>query len=153
MMPADPSPMPPAADPAPAAAHSAYVLSSAPINLEVQPFLSPSLGAQLQFLGVVRGLEEGRPISGIAYSAYEPMARSELQQILNQGATDLPAHAVFIEHRLGFVPAGQPSLRILCSSAHSAAAFEACRWYLSRIKASVPIWKAPQFIEPEAPQA
>ena len=124
MMPADPSPMPPAADPAPAAAHSAYVLSSAPINLEVQPFLSPSLGAQLQFVGVVRGLEEGRPISGIAYSAYEPMARSELQQILNQGATDLPAHAV-----------------------------EACRWYLSRIKASVPIWKAPQFIEPEAPQA
>ena len=56
-------------------------------------------------------------------------------------------HRVFIQHRLGFVAAEQPSIVIRVRTKHSAESFDLCRWYLKEIKTSVPIWKKPVFAE------
>ena len=104
-------------------------------------------GAEAQFLGVVRGMEDGRTISGIDYSAYLPMAEKTLQELVERGQREHGPHRVFIQHRLGFVAAEQPSIVIRVRTKHSAASFELCHWYLKEIKTRVPIWKKPVFAE------
>ena len=102
-------------------------------------------GAHVVFSGVVRGMEEKQPIEGIFYSAYEEMAGPLLETIAAEGKERFPAHGLWIEHRLGFVPSGEPSLNILVTTTHSAEAFEISRWYLHEIKTRLTVWKEPRF--------
>lgn len=106
-------------------------------------------GAEAQFLGVVRGEEDGRSISGIEYTAYLPMAEKMLRELAERGARTHGPHRLFIQHRLGFVAAEQPSIVIRVRTKHSAESFDLCRWYLKEIKTSVPIWKRPVFVNQE----
>lgn len=104
-------------------------------------------GAEAQFLGVVRGEEAGKPINGIEYNAYRPMADNELAALCERAQSEHGAHRMEIRHRLGFVPAKEPSIIIRVWTKHSALSFDLCRWYLKEIKTSVPIWKKPVFSE------
>lgn len=122
------------------------VLSEEPIQI-AQTVFKAGEGAEAQFLGVVRGMEDDRAISGIDYSAYLPMAEKTLQELVERGQSAHGPHRVFIQHRLGFVAAEQPSIIIRVRTKHSAESFELCRWYLKEIKTSVPIWKKPVFTE------
>jgi len=122
------------------------ILSEEPIQI-AQTVFKAGEGAEAQFLGVVRGMEDGRTISGIDYSAYLPMAEKTLQELVERGEREHGPHRVFIQHRLGFVAAEQPSIVIRVRTKHSAASFELCHWYLKEIKTRVPIWKKPIFAE------
>lgn len=103
-------------------------------------------GAGLRFLGTVRESEEGAKITGIEYSAYESMAQKELERLCEEiQVTHATPHRVFIQHRLGFVAAREPSLVIEVFTKHSAESFELCQKYLAKIKTRVPIWKKPIF--------
>lgn len=119
-----------------------YLLSTDPIPDTTSPF-GPGLGAEVRFLGVVRELEEADTISGIEYSAYPPMVEQMFAKLIAEGAQQFGAHEVFIQHRIGFVKAAEPSILIWVRTKHSALAFDLCRWYLKEIKATVPIWKKP----------
>ena len=121
-----------------------FHLSEAPIPQGATVFADGE-GADVQFLGTVRGEEEGRAITGIEYSVYQPMADKELEKLCERGQREHGTHRVEIQHRLGFVPACEPSIVIRVKTKHSAAAFEVCHWYLKEIKTSVPIWKKPVF--------
>ena len=122
------------------------ILSEEPIQI-AQTVFKAGEGAEAQFLGVVRGMEDGRTISGIDYSAYLPMAEKMLQDLVELGQREHGPHRVFIQHRLGFVAAEQPSIVIRVRTKHSAESFELCHWYLKEIKTRVPIWKKPVFAE------
>jgi molybdopterin synthase catalytic subunit len=116
----------------------------------IQPAASvfePDEGAEVQFLGVVRGSEDGKAISGIDYSVYLPMAEKMLRELVERGEREHGPHRVFIQHRLGFVAAEQPSIIIKVRTKHSAEAFDLCRWYLKEIKTCVPIWKRAVFVD------
>ena len=115
-------------------------------------FFDDGQGAEVQFLGTVRGEEGGQPISGIEYSAYEPMAAKVLADLIERGQREhATPHAAEVRHRLGFVANREPSLLIRIRSRHSAAAFDLCRWYLHEIKTTVPIWKRPVFLSDSPP--
>lgn len=120
----------------------AFVLSTDPIPV-APPCFAPEEGAEVRFLGVVRGSEAGRAIRGIEYSAYLPMAEKTLAALETEGRDLWGPHRVFIQHRLGFVAAEAPSLLLCVQTKHSAEAFAACQWYLQQIKRTVPIWKNP----------
>ena len=123
----------------------AFLLSPEPIP-DLTPAFSEGQGAEVRFLGTVRGMEGDRPISGIDYSAYEPMAGKMLAELMDAGRSNHGVHEVFIQHRLGFVAAEEPSILIRVRTKHSAAAFDLCRWYLQEVKTNVPIWKRPVFV-------
>ena len=127
-----------------AADSATFLLSPEPITPDA-PSFAPGEGAEVQFLGVVRGEEDGKPISGIDYTAYLPMAEKMLRELIGRGEHDHGAHRVFIQHRLGFVANEEPSIIIRVQTRHSAEAFDICRWYLKEIKTSVPIWKKAVF--------
>lgn len=118
------------------------LLSDDPIVPPVAVFADGE-GAECQFLGTVRGEEDGRPITGIEYSAYRPMAEAELGRLCERGRREHGPHRVEIQHRLGFVPACEPSVLIRVKTKHSGLSFDLCRWYLQELKTSVPIWKKP----------
>ncbi|MDI1313244.1 molybdenum cofactor biosynthesis protein MoaE [Prosthecobacter sp.] len=123
-----------------------FILSADPIQIAPTVFKAGE-GAEAQFLGVVRGMEDDKIISGIDYSAYLPMAEKTLQDLVARGQREHGPHRVFIQHRLGFVAAEQPSIIIRVCTKHSAESFDLCHWYLKEIKTSVPIWKKPVFAE------
>lgn len=123
-----------------------FLLSHDPIPASVPPF-PPGVGAEVRFLGVVRGIEGEAAIRGIDYSAYAPMAERMLAELITAGQEQHGVHEVFIQHRLGFVSAEEPSIVIWVRTKHSAAAFELCSWYLKEIKTRVPIWKKPVLAE------
>ena len=122
------------------------ILSEEPIQIAPTVFKAGE-GAEAQFLGVVRGMEDDKVISGIDYSAYLPMAEKLLHDLVERGEREHGPHRVFIQHRLGFVAAEQPSIIIKVRTKHSAESFDLCRWYLKEIKTSVPIWKRAVFVD------
>ncbi len=107
-------------------------------------------GAVLLFLGTVRDRHRGRPVSRLTYSAYRPMAEQILERIANELEAGAEGLTVNIVHRLGEVPVGEASVVIATASPHRAAAYEASREALERLKREVPIWKREHYADGEA---
>jgi molybdopterin synthase catalytic subunit len=103
--------------------------------------MSAGMGAAVCFLGVVRGTEEGRPISGLEYEAFGPMAQRQFHLLFDQAETRWPLESVRLVHRLGPVAAGEASLWIEVVAPHREEAFAACQFIVTEMKRVVPIWK------------
>src|SRR5438477_9827479 len=101
-------------------------------------------GATLDFLGMVRKLEDGREIEGIEYEAHREMAEHQLRRIAEQAAENFGLRVVLIHHRIGFIAVGAPSLFLRVTSLHREEAFRASRWIVDELKKKVPIWKKPR---------
>ena len=100
-------------------------------------------GSSLTFLGIVRPLEDGRPITGLLYEAYEPMAERVLEDLCRQASQKFAVLALRLVHSRGLVPVGRPSLFVSIEAEHRAAALEAMTWVIDALKKDVPIWKRP----------
>ncbi len=98
-------------------------------------------GAELRFLGIVRGTEGAASITGITYTAYGPMAQQLLETIIREMQALHGRHPIRIQHRLGFVAVGEPSIIITTAGKHSLETFARLQTYLHRVKTEVPIWK------------
>ena len=106
-------------------------------------------GAVVDFLGVVRGMEEGAEISGIDYEAHRQMTEHQLRAVANEAATMFQLKQITIWHRLGYVQAGEASLFVRVGSSHRAEAFRAAGWIVDELKKRAPIWKHPRIRPPE----
>lgn len=105
------------------------------------PSEGPEVGALAEFRGLVRGDENGRPIGGLLYEAYQPMAEREIGRIVEELAIAHPVHAVRVLHRIGPVPVGEAAIYIGVSARHRAEAFALLTAFMDRLKQDVPIWK------------
>ena len=105
------------------------------------PFAGPGVGAVAEFRGLVRGEENGAPISALVYEAYQPMAEREITRILDALVTAHPCHAVHVRHRLGRIPVGETAIYVGVASRHRAEAFAVLAGFMDRLKQDVPIWK------------
>jgi molybdopterin synthase catalytic subunit len=104
-------------------------------------------GALTTFFGAVRDVNVGRPVTGIDYDAYEPMARSELVAIASEAAARWSGARVALVHRIGTLTVGELSVGIAVAHPHRAPAFEACRFAIEEIKRRVPIWKREHYVD------
>jgi molybdopterin synthase catalytic subunit len=120
-------------------------LTKTPIAISPPPFpLEGNTGALLEFYGVVRGWEAGRPIGALEYEAYEEMAREELERICRELGKIYPYHRLEIVHRVGEVPVGEPSLHIRVYCVHRREALALLGKLVELLKDRVPIWKEPR---------
>jgi molybdopterin synthase catalytic subunit len=101
-------------------------------------------GAVIDFLGVVRRLEDGREIEGIDYEAHHEMAEHQLKRIGELASEKFGLQSVIIHHRIGFVAVGKASLFLRVASRHRGEAFRASQWIVDELKKKVPIWKRPR---------
>lgn len=103
---------------------------------------STSAGAAITFLGIVRGEEQGKPVEGLDYEAFVPMAEAQFHKLFDTIERQWPMiESVRLIHRHGKVCAGEPSLWIEVTAPHRPEAFAACQWLIDEMKRVVPIWK------------
>ena len=105
----------------------------------------PADGAVVVFDGIVRNQTRGRRTLFLDYTAYEPMALQQMEQLAHQALASYAVRAVWLVHRVGRLEIGETSVFIAVASAHRAAAFDACRWLIDTLKKTVPIWKKEYF--------
>lgn len=98
-------------------------------------------GAIVLFEGVVRDRTGDHDVVALEYEAYDEMALQVLRKIGGEVIERWPSSRIAIAHRVGRLTIGEASVVIAVSSPHRAAAFEACRHAIERLKQDVPIWK------------
>ena len=121
-----------------------HTLDSAALLAEVSNTAS---GATTLFVGTVRRVNEGKDVTGIDYSAYGPMAESELAMIAGEAAARFGTSRIAVEHRVGTLTLGEASIIIAVSHARRAAAMDAQRFLIEEIKKRVPIWKREHYTD------
>lgn len=121
-------------------------LTDAPLVLP-EPKDDPQAGAVVVFWGAVRSTENGREITGIEYEAHRQMAEHQMRLVAESAAEKFDVREISLRHRIGFVPAAEPSVAVRVTSAHRGAAFAASQWIMDELKRVVPIWKHPVFKE------
>ena len=104
-------------------------------------------GATVLFVGTVRDVNDDRAVSGIEYSAYEPMALREMTAIAAEAVERWPAARVALVHRLGMLALGEVSVAIAVAHARRAPAMDAQRWMIEELKCRVPIWKLEHYVD------
>ena len=100
-----------------------------------------SVGAVVEFAGIVRGEEDGAAIAALDYEAYEEMARSEMERIARALAGQFPCESIEVIHRIGCVAVGETSILVRIESKHRAEALGMLAEFMTRLKTDVPIWK------------
>jgi molybdopterin synthase catalytic subunit len=104
-------------------------------------------GAAIVFVGTVRDVNDGRPVSGIEYSAYSSMAGRELDAIAREAAAKFATPDIVVEHRLGALALGDASVVIAVAHPHRGEAYEASRYVIEQLKRRVPIWKREHYTD------
>jgi len=100
-------------------------------------------GGVVGFFGVVREHAEGRTgVVAVDYEAYTDQVLPRLAEL----AAGARAHAsdvgrIALWHRTGRVALGEASVVVVVSAPHRGEAFDACRWLIDTLKATLPIWK------------
>jgi molybdopterin synthase catalytic subunit len=104
---------------------------------------TPSSGAVVSFLGVVRDHADGRDgVRGMTYEAYEEHAQRALREVAAAARARWPQLVrVAIVHRVGELALSDVSVAVVISSPHRGEAFDAARFCIDTLKESVPIWK------------
>ena len=108
---------------------------------------STASGATVLFVGTVREVNDGRPVTGIDYSAYTAMAERELDAIVGEAAARFGTEHVVVEHRLGALRLGEASVAIAVAHPRRAGAYEASRYVIEELKKRVPIWKREHYAD------
>lgn len=139
---------PTAETPLPLISRHARVVSE-PINpvATLTALKRPEDGAVAIFDGIVRDNSRGRRTLHLEYSAYDRMALGQMELLAQQALARFEIRDLRVVHRLGRLQIGETSVYIAVAAAHRAAAFEACRWVIDTLKATVPIWKKEFFAD------
>jgi molybdopterin converting factor subunit 1 len=95
----------------------------------------PRAGAVVTFSGVTREVER------LDYEAYEEMALDAMRRIATEAVDRHGLCGAAVEHRVGAVPLGEPSVFVAVSAPHREEAFLGARAIIDAVKANAPIWK------------
>jgi molybdopterin synthase catalytic subunit len=103
----------------------------------------PHCGAVVLFTGTVRDHAEGRPgVTTLEYEAYEEEVHPRLAAIVAEARRQWPTLGrLGMLHRVGSLDVGETSVLVVASAPHRAEAFDAARFCIDTLKATVPIWK------------
>lgn len=98
-------------------------------------------GAVVTFAGVVRNHSGEKRTDYLVYEAYRDMAEKKMAEVGDEVRARWQVGEVVALHRIGRLEIGEISVLVAIGSPHRAEAFEACRYYIDRLKEVVPIWK------------
>jgi len=122
------------------------LITSDPIreaDLVSRRVMSDQMGAVVYFSGVVRGMEDARPIKAIEYEAFDKMARHQFGLLFDQIEQRWPIESIRVVHRIGKIMTNETSLWVEIIAPHRGEAFAACQFLIDEMKRVVPIWKKP----------
>ena len=120
-----------------------------PVQEASEWVVDPGCGAVVVFTGTARDHSAGRDgVTRLEYEAYESQVVPRLEEIARQARSRWPGLArVVLLHRIGDVPLTEAAVVVAVSSPHRVEAFEAARYGIDTLKATVPIWKREDWSE------
>ena len=103
----------------------------------------PDCGAVVVFCGNARDHSDGRPgVDMLEYEAYEEHVVPRLADVVAEARRRWPSVVrIALLHRIGKLEVGDSAVVVVASAPHRDEAFEAARFGIDTLKASVPIWK------------
>ncbi|MGH8925187.1 MAG: molybdenum cofactor biosynthesis protein MoaE [Acidimicrobiia bacterium] len=102
----------------------------------------PSAGAVVLFLGTARDHSEDKDgITHLEYEAYPELVEEKFAEVAIEACERWPVVRLSVEHRVGEVAVGQPSVAVAVSCPHRDDAFAAGRYVIDELKRRAPIWK------------
>lgn len=111
------------------------------VNEVIAAASNKGAGAVNVFIGTIRDHALGKKVVRLEYEAYEPMAVSETQKIVDEAKKKWELAGFAISHRTGTLVPGEIAVAIAVSTKHRHASFEACQFIIDRLKETVPIFK------------
>ena len=114
-----------------------------PVGVATDWVVRPDCGAVALFLGTARDHAAHRTgVELLSYEAYEEQAVPRLAAVADEVRVRWPAVGrVALLHRTGELAVGDVAVVVAVSTPHRTEAFEAARFAIDAVKASVPIWK------------
>jgi len=106
--------------------------------------LSSGAGAVASFVGLVRDLNLGDPISSLHLEHYPGMTEKVLHTICEQACSRWLVSSLSVIHRFGDLLPSEPIVMVMASSAHRGNAFLACECVMDYLKTQAPFWKREQ---------
>ena len=116
-------------------------LDDAAVNTLLHHLDDPGTGGIVTFQGVVRDNARGKRVRYLEYDAYPEMAEQEMGRIAAEVQRRWQTEHVVLVHRIGRLEIGECSVVVIVACPHRGEAFEACRYAIDTLKATVPIWK------------
>ena len=109
-------------------------------------------GAVVVFCGNARDHSEGRPgVDMLEYEAYEEHVVPRLADVAAEARRRWPSVVrIALLHRIGKLEVGDSAVVVVASAPHRDEAFEAARFGIDTLKASVPIWKRERWKDGES---
>ena len=118
-----------------------FSITHNPINEQSSSMPAPETGALVTFTGIVRNINNGKPVLEIEYEMYEKMVISEANKLIQKAIDKFKIQAIKVIHRTGVIGVGETAIWVGVTAMHRGAAFEANEWLMNQIKQLLPIWK------------
>jgi len=105
---------------------------------------NPSVGAIATFIGLVRDVNEGAPVTTMTLEHYPGMTEKALEAIIAEAEERWDLIGVTVVHRVGELRPTDPIVLVAVASAHRGDAFQACEFIMDFLKTRSPLWKKEQ---------
>ncbi len=105
---------------------------------------TPKVGAIVNFIGVVRDLNEGEQIAEMELEHYPGMTEKALEDIIAQARSRWDLFDALVIHRVGPLKPLDQIVLVAVTSAHRGEAFAACEFIIDYLKTQAPFWKKEQ---------
>lgn len=124
-------------------------ITEEPLTLEplLQETEDPACGALVVFYGTVRDHNDGRPVRAMTYEAHVSLAEKVLREIEAEVLQRFDVRHCRIQHRVGLLQLGEPSVLIVVRASHRDAAYAASRYAIDEVKQRAPIWKEEHYAD------
>ena len=102
---------------------------------------NPEIGAIASFVGLVRDLNDGAPVTTMTLEHYPGMTEKALEGIVAEARERWDLVDVTVVHRVGELRPTDAIVLVAVASAHRGDAFQACEFIMDFLKTRAPFWK------------
>jgi len=99
------------------------------------------VGALCSFVGLVRDVNDGTSVSGMALEHYPGMTEKALERIVAEARARWEIYDALVIHRVGPLQPCDQIVLVGVISAHRGEAFAACEFIMDYLKTQAPFWK------------
>ncbi len=102
---------------------------------------NPAVGAIASFIGLVRDVNDGAPVTSMTLEHYPGMTEKALQAIVAEANERWDLIDAAVVHRVGELRPTDAIVLVAVASAHRSDAFQACEFIMDFLKTRAPFWK------------
>lgn len=100
-----------------------------------------AMGAVVNFVGVMRNMNEGDAVSEMTLEHYPGMTENALQEIIKEARERWQLGGVTVIHRVGQLRPSDEIVLVAVTAEHRGEAFDGCEYIIDFLKTRAPFWK------------